>query len=159
MDIVIPTLESLSPVSITGTAAKPTGKKKKLVTKQTKAEAAAKLAVHKPATVRAKVHELKEFLFTDNRAELLMQRMYSVAMDDKHPDSFPALKFLNERILPMSAFEKGKGSTGIQINITNATGNRTPVNVTSAENPSDNDDISDISFTDVVSDENSDSES
>ncbi len=80
--------------------------------------------VGRPAGDAARLQEFKERLLATGGTRII-DKVVSIALDDKHPGQMAALKLSLDRLLPLSLFEASKnGSVStpqISINITSMT--------------------------------------
>lgn len=77
----------------------------------------------------ARINELKARLL-GTTGDKVINKIVQIAMDDAHPGQMAALKMCADRVLPLSYFEKEKGSSNkpqITINISNALDDQTKV--------------------------------
>lgn len=77
---------------------------------------------HKPpaAFTAAKIREFQQEVIHSKRLPLVLNKMFDIALDDDHPQQVAMIKFLGDRVLHQSYFEKDKdshGTSAIQINI------------------------------------------
>lgn len=75
------------------------------------AKTASDPATSLPANAKTEKQQLAYFksLLIQQSGDVLVMKMIAKALDDTDPDQMQALKFCNERILPLEAFQKGKG--------------------------------------------------
>tara|TARA_Y100000996_G_C22471481_1_gene622304 strand:+ start:225 stop:620 length:396 start_codon:yes stop_codon:yes gene_type:complete len=60
---------------------------------------------------------LQEMMYSHPDKEAVIQELFTAALDQDHKNSAPALKILTDRLVPVSGFEKLRGTNNIQINI------------------------------------------
>lgn len=103
----------------------------------------------RPPGETARINELKARLL-GTTGDKVINKIVSIALDDSHPGQMSALKMCADRVLPLSYFEKEKGSNSkpqITINISNALDDQTKV----IEHENSNDGY--IEYTDVEVDD------
>ena len=90
------------------------------------AEIKEKRAVGRPKGTTAIINEYRDRMLASPKSAKVLEKVYEVALNDKHPGQMAAMKLVLDRILPTSAFEAAKGSGGVpQISI-NISGLSTP---------------------------------
>lgn len=104
----------------------------------TKAALAKKVPLGRPREDAGRIAEFKQRLLATS-GERVIDKIITIAMDDKHTGQMAALKMCIDRVLPVSLFEKGHGTKPqIQINIVNTTLDNDPgtvdVDVTEVDN-------------------------
>lgn len=79
--------------------------------------------VGRPKGDAAIINEYKARMLASPRSELVLTKIYDVALDDDHKNQAACMKMLVDRILPISHFEKDRGDkaiSGISISINTA---------------------------------------
>jgi hypothetical protein len=79
-----------------------------------------KLPVMTRVEQQRKLHELKSRFLESKKLPSLINKVFEIAMDDKHDDQFQAIKLVMDKVLPAQGFsqESKRGSAPVQINIT-----------------------------------------
>ena len=105
---------------VTGVAAEaaPVGKKIGRPTKKALAAAKNKGKVGRPAGDAAIMNEMKARLIASPKSKKVLDSILNAALDDEHKNQSAAWKLLMDRMLPVSLFEKGGGSSRPSVNIT-----------------------------------------
>lgn len=98
--------------------AAPAGKKIGRPTKKALAAAKNKGKVGRPAGDAAIMNEMKARLIASPKSKKVLDSILNAALDDEHKNQSAAWKLLMDRMLPVSLFEKGGGSSRPSVNIT-----------------------------------------
>ena len=97
----------------------------------------AKLPVGRPKANTGRLAELKQRLLA-SKGPVIIDKVLSIAVDDKHPGQMAAMKMCIDRMLPLSMFENKLGDKPqIQINIVNTTDSSSDVEIINAEDVED----------------------
>lgn len=102
---------------VTGAEAAP-AKKIGRPTKKALAAAKNKGKVGRPAGDAAIMNEMKARLIASPKSKKVLDSILNAALDDEHKNQSAAWKLLMDRMLPVSLFEKGGGSSRPSVNIT-----------------------------------------
>ena len=102
---------------VTGVSAPP-AKKIGRPTKKALAAAKNKGKVGRPAGDAAIMNEMKARLIASPKSKKVLDSILNAALDDEHKNQSAAWKLLMDRMLPVSLFEKGGGSSRPSVNIT-----------------------------------------
>jgi hypothetical protein len=76
--------------------------------------------VGRPAGDAAIINEYKARMLASPKSQKVIDSIFNAALDDDHKNQSAAWKFLGDRLLPLSYFEKDKGTGGkssITVNI------------------------------------------
>jgi hypothetical protein len=76
--------------------------------------------VGRPAGDAAIINEYKARMLASPKSQKVIDSIFKAALDDDHKNQSAAWKFLGDRLLPLSYFEKDKGTGGkssITVNI------------------------------------------
>ena len=115
-------------------------------TKKALAAAKNKGKVGRPAGDAAIMNEMKARLIASPKSKKVLDSILNAALDDEHKNQSAAWKLLMDRMLPVSMFEKGGGSSRPSVNITiSGVGGNTTIS-------EDNADIEDVNY-EVVGDD------
>lgn len=87
-------------------------------TKKALAAAKNKGKVGRPAGDAAIMNEMKARLIASPKSKKVLDSILNAALDDEHKNQSAAWKLLMDRMLPVSMFEKGSGSSRPSVNIT-----------------------------------------
>jgi hypothetical protein len=87
-------------------------------TKKALAAAKNKGKVGRPAGDAAIMNEMKARLIASPKSKKVLDSILNAALDDEHKNQSAAWKLLMDRMLPVSLFEKGGGSSRPSVNIT-----------------------------------------
>jgi hypothetical protein len=87
-------------------------------TKKALAAAKNKGKVGRPAGDAAIMNEMKARLIASPKSKKVLDSILNAALDDEHKGQQAAWKLLIDRMLPISMFEKGGGSSRPSVNIT-----------------------------------------
>jgi hypothetical protein len=87
-------------------------------TKKALAAAKNKGKVGRPAGDAAIMNEMKARLIASPKSKKVLDSILNAALDDEHKNQSAAWKLLMDRMLPVSMFEKGGGSSRPSVNIT-----------------------------------------
>ena len=87
-------------------------------TKKALAAAKNKGKVGRPAGDAAIMNEMKARLIASPKSKKVLDSILNAALDDEHRNQSAAWKLLMDRMLPVSLFEKGGGSSRPSVNIT-----------------------------------------
>jgi len=87
-------------------------------TKKALAAAKNKGKVGRPAGDAAIMNEMKARLIASPKSKKVLDSILNAALDDEHKNQSAAWKLLMDRMLPVSVFEKGGGSSRPSVNIT-----------------------------------------
>lgn len=68
---------------------------------------------HEEPVIKTSLITQKKVLIED-RADEVIRKMLSIAVNDEHPGQMAAMKMAIERMLPISEFDKDKGQGGIK---------------------------------------------
>ena len=77
--------------------------------------------VGRPAGDAAVINEYKARMLASPKSQKVIDSIFNAALDDDHKNQAAAWKFLGDRLLPLSYFERDKGTGGksaVTINIT-----------------------------------------
>ena len=112
---------------VTGVEATP-AKKIGRPTKKALAAAKNKGKVGRPAGDAAIMNEMKARLIASPKSKKVLDSILNAALDDEHKGQQAAWKLLMDRMLPISMFEKGGGSSRPSVNIT-ISGVNSPIDI------------------------------
>lgn len=88
---------------------------------KTKIAEVAKKPVGRPRTdVQNIVNEYRDRMLASPKSVKVLEKVFEVALEDGHPHQLGAMKLVMDRIVPVSAFDTAKSSSGtpqISINI------------------------------------------
>ena len=87
-------------------------------TKKALAAAKNKGKVGRPAGDAAIMNEMKARLIASPKSKKVLDSILNAALNDEHKNQSAAWKLLMDRMLPVSLFEKGGGSSRPSVNIT-----------------------------------------
>lgn len=99
-------------------ASAPSAKRIGRPTKKALAAAKNKGKVGRPAGDAAIMNEMKARLIASPKSKKVLDSILNAALDDEHKGQQAAWKLLMDRMLPVSMFEKGGGSSRPSVNIT-----------------------------------------
>jgi hypothetical protein len=77
--------------------------------------------VGRPAGDAAAINEFKARVLTSPKSQKVIDSIFNAALDDDHKNQAAAWKFLGDRLLPLSYFERDRntgGKNAVTINIT-----------------------------------------
>jgi hypothetical protein len=97
-------------------------------TKKALAAAKNKGKVGRPAGDAAIMNEMKARLIASPKSKKVLDSILNAALDDEHKGQQAAWKLLIDRMLPISMFEKGGGSSRPSVNIT-ISGVNSPIDI------------------------------
>lgn len=69
--------------------------------------------VGRPKGDAAIINEYKARMLASPKSEAVLAKVFAVALDDEHKHQAACMKMVMDRMLPISYFEKDKGSKGI----------------------------------------------
>jgi len=69
--------------------------------------------VGRPKGDAAIINEYKARMLASPKSELVLQKVFDVALDDDHKNQAACMKMVIDRVLPISHFDKDKNSSGI----------------------------------------------
>jgi hypothetical protein len=87
-------------------------------TKKALSAAKNKGKVGRPAGEAAIINEMKARLIASPKSKKVLDSIMNAALDDEHKNQAAAWRLLMDRMLPVSLFEKGGGSSRPSVNIT-----------------------------------------
>ena len=117
------------------------GNKRGRPPKSALAEVKEKRAIGRPKGTTAIINEYRDRMLASPKSAKVLEKVYEVALNDKHPGQMAAMKLVLDRIVPVSTFDATKAAGGVpQISINISSLGEPKVSTSS----SDDEDIIDV---------------